>query len=215
MIDLFSAPTVTYCEQAVEGLIARPGYALSNIPYILLGIYLIVKRKESRLNLPFGLLSILIGTASFIYDATYLLLTQIIDLSAMFIFILFLLGLNLKRLKSIQANVLFLSGFLAFVVMVLFTLFIGGSMGRLLFGIGVVSVLVTELLIRLRNHDYTDKYFYLAITVFIMGFGIWLIDANKIWCDQNNVFNGRSIFHYATTIAIFFLYRFYKQFDLN
>lgn len=210
-MNLFSAPTVEYCEKATNYFIARPGYAISNLPYIFLGLYL-VSRKDKLAKL-FGIISILIGAASFFYDSTFTLLSQIIDLSVMFIFINFLIVLNLKRLKNIKNKYLVSVVLISYLVFISITILLGGSSGRILFGIGVLLQIISEIYLKVRNKDVSILNWSIAVAIFILGFGIWLFDGMKIWCDPNNIFNGRAIFHYLTTISIYYLYKHFKQFE--
>jgi hypothetical protein len=211
-MNLFSKPTVEYCEKATNFIISRPGYAISNLPYIFLGVFLL--SKKPKLAKVFGSFSILMGLASFIYDSTFTLLSQLVDLSMMFLFINFLLFINIRRLNSNPPIKKLLVIYIFLFAVFLFTTFIlSGSTGRVLFGLSASLLVITEFYLNSRNKDHIFKNWLIALTFFIFGFGIWLLDANQIWCDTNNILNGRNIFHYLTAISIYYLYKHYQQFE--
>lgn len=197
-------PTVEYCEQVIEGLIARPGYFISNIPYIILGVFLITRKDKVAKIL--GTLSILIGVFSGIYDASFKFNAQIFDLMAMFALINFLFVFNLYKLKlaSKQASI-----FLAIIFQLTYLLGIisfEGSSGRMLFGLFVLGVILTEYIIYKRKLVESHKYFLVALATFLVGFLIWTFDASQTICSPVEWLNGRAIYHYITTATIYYLY---------
>ncbi len=205
-------PTVKYCENAVSGVIARPGYFISNLPFILLGIWLLF--KKDRLSKVFGLFSIGIGLASSIYDASFRYNAQIIDLKMMFAFINFLIILNLNSLfKLSKARSIALFIILQLIYGVLLITLKGG-IGSLLFGIAVAALIGMQFWIWKLNSNSEKMFWSIAFIVFILGWLIWQFDANQIWCDPSTLFNGRAVFHYLTTVAIYFLWRHYNA-DVN
>ena len=200
-------PTVTYCELPIESVIARPGYFLSNIPYILLGIYIFT--RPGRYSKIFGILTIMIGIFSALYDASFKYNAQILDLLGMFSFITFLLILNLKYLGNLQSKLsTFVFSFSLLFVYLSAILVLEGSAGRISFGLLVLGFLVTEYL-KFKKHMIVEniKYFIFGLLLFIIGFLIWNLDANGIWCSSISIFNGRAIFHYLTGGSIYFLYK--------
>ena len=69
---LFSEPTINYCESAISGLIKRPYYALSNLAFFIVAIFIIKDGKGSKLSKAFGYIIILVGLLSFLYDSSFL-----------------------------------------------------------------------------------------------------------------------------------------------
>lgn len=216
-MKLLSKPTVEYCEKPINFIISRPGYAISNLPYIFLGLFLLLKKNKSATTNLFGCFAIAIGLASFFYDATYTLLSQLIDLSVMFTFINSLIVLNLLRLhQNINRRNLLSIFVLIFITYILLTFALGGSTGRILFGLSVVALIVTEVMnkVKYRNTYSLSKWTY-AFLIFIFGFILWLFDAQQIVCFEWSIFNGRSLFHYCTAGSIYFLEKFYGQFKFS
>ena len=92
---LLQVPTVHYCEMALNAIIARPWYALSNIAFLIVGS--VILRQGGQHSKAFGGLALLIGTLSFVYDSTFTYLSQLFDLSGMLLLIGYLLYLNLSH----------------------------------------------------------------------------------------------------------------------
>jgi len=211
MINFPILPTVLYCEPILDSFIKRPFYAISNIPYVLIGIYLIYSNRnnEKSLGKIFGLHMIMIGVFSFLYDAQVTFFTQILDLSAMFLFISFYFILNLQKLKPrVKINYPFIFILLNIINLILIIV-LQGSSGRILFASVLVGAVGIEiyLIFKEKLRLVQINYFIWAIFLLAIGFGIWMLDANHIWCDSTNILNGRGVFHYLTAISIFLLYK--------
>lgn len=194
---LLSSPTIQYCESPMSGLIKRPEYALSNLPYLILGGYFLSKKNE--LSSKFGLITIFIGVFSFLYDSFPVYLTQLLDLFMMFVFATFLLSLVIKKSKPLWF--LPLLGIVA-------TYAFQGFAGNFVFG----SMILTYIFIELRNSSKQGshfKYWLIAFSIFASGFLFWLTDGVLSWCPSSILLSGRAIFHYTTVASIFFLHKYY------
>lgn len=208
---LLSEPTVAYCEPAAAGFIARPGYFISNIPYILLGIYILTRRPQTRLNTLFGVSLIAVGSFSAIYDATFTFGAQIFDLIAMTNLVILFFDLNLRRIFNLRTRQLLaihisLLGFYTLLVTML-----EGSSGRIFFGVIIAMIVATELLLYFRKKSPKFHLWLIAFVLFIVGFGIWLLDANQILCDPTNLFNGRGVYHYMTAGSVWCIWKYYRR----
>ncbi len=214
MRSLLAAPTVTYCEQAVRGLIKRPWSALSNLAFIGVGISILLSGKGSRLSRLFGGIALLIGVVSTFYDITYIYGLQLLDLTGMLVFVGLLLYLNLSALGLKKRILPSISASIAFAVL-LIVLF-QGYMGDVVFGAYVVGVIITQLMLfKLKKHE-NQHLWLVAFGVFIVGFCFWLADSTRYYCSDFGLLNGRAIFHYCAAASIYLLFRFYdRQTDLD
>lgn len=199
-------PTVEYCEQATYSIIARPGYFISNFVYILLGFYFL--SQPGKLAKSFGLISIVVGIFSAIYDASFLFYAQILDLSAMAILVLFLLGLNFNKLNLLNHKKIISLLSILLITYMAVILLLEGQSGRIMFGIFVLGVIMTDYLCLKTNPQKDKKYFLLALFLFLLGFLIWMVDATQTICSPIEYLNGRSIYHYLTALSIFYLYKY-------
>lgn len=199
-------PTVDYCEKAISGIIARPEYFISNISYILVGIYLLT--RKDRFGKILGVISLMVGSFSAIYDASFRFNAQLLDLSSMFLLINFLLLYNLSKLKITSKRKLIILGIFLQAMYFIGINFLEGQSGRILFGLGVFGILVTEYIFWKRKVVLNYKIFISAFLLFIIGFLIWLLDSNKILCSPSIPLNGRTVFHILTVVSIYLLYRY-------
>jgi len=198
-------PTIAYCEAATQSLIRRPYYFLSNFVYLGLALWLLT--RKGILAKQFGVIALLVGVASSLYDMTFLYLFQLIDLGVMIVFISFLIYLNYpKAERKYILSKLSLIGGLA--VISIFCL--KGVSGDVVFGLYVVFFIWQSIgrfgLTALRKSKWAS-----ALLVFVLGFAFWIMDFTKVYCSSFGLLNGRSVFHYTTAISIFLLYGFYSQ----
>lgn len=204
---LLQTPTVHYCEMALNAIIARPWYALSNIAFLIVGS--VILRQGGQHSKAFGGLALLIGTLSFVYDSTFTYLSQLFDLSGMLLLIGYLLYLNLSHVVPRQLlKQLLLVGFV--VALGLIILFKGYA-GNIIFGTAVLGYVGSELyLIRTKKHS-RPALWLLAFGLFVVGVAFWLSDTTQLYCADIGLLNGRAIFHYTNAASIYLLFRFYTQ----
>jgi len=205
---LLSAPTIQYCEAALDMVIARPWYALSNLAFIAVGI--VVVARGGRYSKLFGSLALLVGVLSFTYDATYTYLSQLLDLAGMLSLIGVLLYLNLRLFATHQRR--FILGLVATIIASLVAIiFFRGFAGNVLFGLFVLSYIASELyLLGTKRHKH-GKRWLLALIIFAIGFVFWLCDASHVYCLDFGLLNGRSVFHYTNAVTLYLLYVFYLK----
>lgn len=204
---LLGAPTVQYCETAMNALIARPWYAISNVAFLVVGVLILVKGGRYRI---LGGIALLVGVLSFTYDASYTYLSQLLDLSGMLVFVSTLLYLNLRPFVSSRRKLI---GILAasLTVALCMILALKGYAGDLVFGLLVLGYIVTELhLLRTKKH-IDGRIWALALGVFALGFIFWLCDASHIYCVNFGLVNGRAVFHYTNAASIYLLFAFYRR----
>lgn len=205
MSILTDAPTVEFCEKAGSGILARPFYAISNLPFLIISV-LILRKSKNLLALLFAATVGLVGLFSFIYDAAPSRLTQLIDLTGMFLIISALITVNITRLRinNLRNNLIvlpiitFISSFI--------TYFLKGISGNIIFGLLVLTYIFSELYLKKENNL---KEWLGAFLIFATGFIIWLFDFKNWYCLPGNYLNGRGVFHILTAISIYLLYKYY------
>lgn len=210
MSILTGAPTVEFCEKAGQGLIARPFYALSNLPYLFVS-YLIIKKGKGTLAKLFAITTGVIGTLSLIYDIRPVRLTQLTDLMGMYIFAGLLLTLTLSRLlsKPLKVILFFVAPLVGFGY--LSTILLGGQSGNIIFGTYIFVHILGELFMKLKGRSQSYALWVKAFAVFMVGFASWLLDVTKTFCADFGLLNGRVVFHYAGAAAAYLLYLFYAS----
>lgn len=207
-------PNVYFCEEATNQIIARPGYFISNIPYILLGIYLLYISQNKYAKL-IGIASILVGIFSGIYDASYTFYANILDLMGMLILLNVLFYISLKNIIQNQKILIFMLIINQIVYLVL-ALVIQSRIGQIWFGVNILVYIITESIILFKNKNKLNKNYFLAgVIVFLIGFMFWLPDGLDLYCFPSDWLQGRGIFHYITTIAIYLIYKYYTSSNIE
>lgn len=207
-MNLFGAPTIEFCEKAGDGIIKRPFYALSNIAYLFVG--LLILSKKTKLSKAFGYTALFIGFASFMYDASYTYLSQLVDLFGMLLFINVPLYFSAKRYFKITTRKLVLIQTLLISLGMFLIVYFKSFSGAFIFGSFIVMVTVLELLLWQSGQTKGIKQWLVGLALFVLGFIVWLPDASGLLCDPSNIINGRSIFHILTSITIYLLYQYYE-----
>lgn len=207
MRSLLAQPTVTYCEQSGQGLIKRPWSALSNLAFVGVGLAILLRGKGSHLSKLFGGTALLVGLLSTFYDITYTYGSQLLDLSGMLIFVGLLLYLNISSLglRRHIAKVIVISIVLSVGLIILFQ----GYAGDIIFGLYVLAVVATEVMLIHQKKHRNTRLWFIALSIFALGFGFWLTDSSRLYCLNLGLLNGRAIFHYCGATAIYLLYRYY------
>jgi hypothetical protein len=208
---LFDIPTVSFCEKITNGFIKRPWYALSNVGYLLVGLLILRKGGKSVLGSLLGYSTLLVGLLSFVYDATYIRLTQLFDITGMLIFILVLIFIAQSSISrfSLRRYLFFSIPLLLFLIIT--TYFMGAQSGNIISGLLIVLFISLEYYCYKKNLHHGYKYLLTGSLLLITGFSIWLLDTTKTVCFGFGLLNGRSIFHFLTAIAIYQVYEFYSS----
>lgn len=207
MRALLSSPTITYCEAALDGIIKRPWYALSNIAFFV-SAYLIYQTEKTRLARQFAFITAMVGVLSLLYDTTYTYLSQLLDLAAMLLFVSLLVYLNLKALYPKFRAIFWLT--IVGIAALLAIIYFGAYSGNVIFGLYIITVIITEAILLRTGKHKNGKLWLIALLVFASGFAIWLFDASKVYCFDFGLLNGRAIFHYTSAFVMYQMFRFYR-----
>lgn len=219
----FLPPTIQFCEKNLCSFITAPSNTFSNLAYIIIGVYLLLKRKNESSSLRLKLISIsaiLTGVASFLYHASFTLFFQFFDLSAMYLFSSLLIVLNWKRLMGGSDRKLLFS-FIGLVFSSMVVLFIFKKIGIYIFALHLLIAMSLELKIFLKKKTLEHKFdisffsyyknFLISIILFGVAFGFWILDYKRIVCDpDNHILQGHAIWHILTAFCYLFLFKFYS-----
>lgn len=210
--------THIWCEEQLCSWVREPANTFSNISYVIIGILILMSaRKHAYPHLKLlGWFSILLGFMSGFYHATSSFFGEVLDYSSMFLISSYVLVANLSRMYKWSPKRMTIAAALLFLVSVI-GLIQFRTVGAVFFGIQINAALIVELIIRKKA---SPRPFYkplgIACLLFLGAWGIWNLDTHRIVCDPTNHFiNGHAIWHVATAIAIWFIYKFYTQFELK
>ncbi len=210
--------THIWCEEQLCSWVREPANTFSNISYVIIGILILMNARKhaySHLKL-LGAFSILLGFMSGFYHATSSFFGEVLDYSSMFLISSYVLVANLSRIYKWSPKKMTIVASLLFAVSVI-GLIQFRTVGAVFFGIQINIALIAELIVRKRAHSHPHyKPLWIALSLFLGAWGIWNLDTHRIVCDPTNHFiNGHAIWHVATAIAIWFIYKFYTQFELK
>lgn len=216
----FEPATMKFCEENLCSYIKQPANTWSNLAYIFVGIFLWFKiRKETNSSslLLFSISAVLVGINSFLYHASFIFYTQVLDLTSMFLLSCLLIAFNLKRAGWIQEKKLNLIYLLSVLISLALLLLIKKKSGEYIFGIHIGIALFLELLIVLRKNIY-PKYrnLQIAIGIFLISYIAWILDITGILCSPDNHFlQGHAAWHIINSFCFIYLYLFYKDCELT
>ena len=167
----------------------------------------------------FGPAVILTGLFSLLFHASVTLFFQFFDFVGMFLIVNLLIVINLLRLKLISSSnknkyflllvIISCTSYISFVILKLPVQFVMLGFALIAIGLEIKSKLNSKEMIIYKN------YFFTIIFLLIAG-AMLFIDLNRIICDPTNHYvQGHALWHVFNSFALWFLYKFYEQFDLS
>jgi hypothetical protein len=215
----FSPATIRFCEESICSWIKRPSETWSNLIYILVGILILflVRRENKRHLSLFGYLAILLGIFSGIFHASDTFFGELLDLSSMYLIVIFCITLELKRLIPMPRSK-FLIIFLSLSAGSIISLILNKTMGIIifiiLFGLGLFTIRKVYHMQIKKGLIVDYAYFKKMAYTILIAWGIWWTDYLKILCvPENHILTGHAIWHLMTGVCIYYIYKFFAQFD--
>lgn len=212
----FAPSTLSFCEEALCFWIKTPANTWSNLGYVLAGIYL-VRKAQGRPQSPagaIGYLAFLTGIMSFAYHASLIFVTEVLDIGSMILLSTLFLSMNLLRLKVLNARVWWPFYLLLNAISVGLLIVVKTS-GIWIFGAQLgVSILLEIVLARRQSEPTQYSSYFMALGLFGLSYGIWILDFQKVICNPTNHFiQGHAIWHTLNAVAYIPIYQFYVQFS--
>ncbi len=211
----FSPATAMFCEQNLCSWIAQPSNTWSNLPFAIVGIMIVRTNKDRPLLKLLGHSAWILGIGSFMFHASASFIFEAWDLLGMFMISGLMLSFNFARYSENQSVSKLIGLFLGMTALAFAILLSFPSIGIALFAIQVALALHLEVLMDLREDPVEFKYAKYFIGAFVLAFILWNLDIHGIVCDPNNhILTGHAVWHLLNAVAIWFIYRFYAQFQL-
>lgn len=163
-----------------------------------------------------GWFSIFLGIMSAFYHATSSFFGEVLDYSTMFLISIYLVVANLSRLYKWSPAKVKLVAAALFAVSVVGLIQLK-TVGAVFFGIQIWTAVIIELILRKRFAQRPHyKHLGISVALFTVSWGVWNLDTHRIVCDPtNHIINGHAIWHLGTAIAIWYIFKFYTQFELR
>jgi Ceramidase len=212
------SPNIKWCEETLCQWISEPANTWSNLGYMIVGLlitYLSVKNKHSFKITQFGPIVFFMGAMSFVYHLSNIYLTQILDFVGMFLFVGWVIGINLIRLKKIKSNQLlgFNLGLTLFYSGVMHLMYVNEIKFQMLILISAVIIVITEFLAK-KHLKINYTWFFVSLAMLCSAFSFSISDHTGYWCHptEHGWFSqGHAVWHWLGSIAMFAIYKHYSQ----
>lgn len=217
--EKFGAPNIKWCEETLCQVISEPANTWSNMSYIIafVAMYFITRKLKSKTlrYTPYAML--IMGLGSFYFHASNFYISQVFDFIGMFVFVHWLIALNLMRAKFFdlaKAKIYYL-GFMLLNVIVIHLFYINMTNFQFLIVLAVILILLSEYLARKKNSKpKSSKYLTLALIGILIAETFSILDLSRVMCNPtNHIIQGHAIWHIVSGLALFWAFIYFKQFD--
>ena len=208
--------TIQFCEKPICAWITQPANTWSNLFFIIAGWFIWqAARKNQRSDLLIvGGSAVFLGFASGLFHASGTFFFEFFDLAGMFLISSMMVTLNARRWLRLS-NSAVIAMFLALTLSGMGIMLIERWAGIPIFGTHIAMALTIELIVHLRGDRVLYKDMFYMVGSFAAAFSFWIGDITGRLCDPGNHFiSGHGVWHTLNALAILFLYRFYRQFEL-
>jgi len=205
-------PHKCFCEAIHhQSYIKQFSNTVSSFSFVYLGILIIFQNQQNKLFQIFGLFTAFIGLGSAFFHATLSFLGQSFDLAGIYLLTSFIFVYALYRiynLGTIESMIL--------LIIINFVLDIGliytPELRRYLVGLLVVFGLLSEVFyIKSRLVNIQTKWITYSSISIVLAFCVWVVDIQKILCYPQSIFQGHALWHFLSTLSIYFLYKYYRS----
>ncbi len=219
--EKYGAPNIKWCEETLCQVVSEPANTWSNIGYILAAfvIYLWAKKTKHTELKWLAPAMFLMGACSLYYHLSNFYISQILDFVGMYLFVFWLLVLNLRKAKLItrkmQVPAHIIISLLA--TLTLHYMYLNHIKFQMIIAIGVLTILICEFLAYKRSSVKRHyKYFFTGIILVGLAQLASQLDLQRIWCDpSNHVLQGHALWHLLAAIGLTISYKHWAQEDYS
>jgi hypothetical protein len=203
-------PNNCFCEKIYFNQTAQPVNSFTNIFYLYAGMMILFSLKKWDLfSIVYAYIVILLGIGSYFYHASMTFFGMYLDVFFMYVYILFLIIFLLYKTRILKKY----PAIWIYSILLIFSgifLYQSPLLRRFLFGFYVI--LTIFVFFKVKNQiSLKPKYFYIALLLFTISYGIWLLDYYKILCNPESLIQGHGIWHTIDSFVIYYLYLFFKE----
>lgn len=209
---------IKWCEERLCTWVNEPANAWSNLAFVLVAAAIVrLERGRSTRGLrrAYAPLVALIGATSFVYHASNVWLTQVLDFLGMYLFCCLLLGLGLVRLGWLTPRALprvFVAVVAALTLVSAAIVRHGAPIQGVVLAL-IVMIIAAEVACR-RRATYRLGAFLLAAALLAVALACSLLDATRVWCDPtDHVLQGHAAWHVLSALSLLAAYLHVRQFD--
>ena len=189
-------PNNCFCENLHAGAIFQPVNMVSSLAFVVAGIFIAFRYKNSW-GYIYALLLAITGIGSSYYHAHLDFIGQTIDVVGMYLLVTFVLLAVFERARK-----MFLVYFLTSNAILILILIYAPEFRRYVFA-GLVVTLVTVLL----KQNILKKYFWASLLIMVLATAIWTLDIMDIWCWPDSYLQGHAIWHVLGAVSAVLLFK--------
>ena len=189
-------PNNCFCESLHAGAIFQPVNMFSSLAFVVAGIFIAFRYKNSW-GYIYALLLAIIGIGSAYYHARLGFIGQTIDVAGMYLLVTFVLFAVFERTRKY-----FLAYFLAGNAVLISILISVPTLRRYVF-----AVLVLVLVVTFWKQNLLNKYFWASLLIMVIATAIWTLDIMSIWCWPDSYLQGHAIWHVLGAVSAVLLFK--------
>lgn len=225
-------PDSCFCEKPRGTLLQQPTNTYSNLTFCLVGciIYAMIARtldqpsKEDAESVfwvyatVYATGCVLLGLGSGLYHASMVFAFQVVDNVGMYFIICWAFTYNLVRLSPERfQQAVFYSTYFSQIALFTYINIAFPVVRRYAFFVMVIIYIVSEYYVDVKKRgelsaeDYQMNWtvWFLALGSIALGFFLWNMDQNKVWCDPTSLFQLHGVWHSLCALSSFLLFYFY------
>jgi Ceramidase len=212
--------THCFCENPrIGSLFQQPSNSWSSFGYVLAGFFLMLdalSRKGTNAFPPegaimFGIAAITVGVGSVLLHATLTLWGQFADVLGMYLVSGFSLVYALAKIAGLnrtKSAVLYIA---ICTVLVIVLLVVPEARRWLFFAVLLTALILEIAFARPLRPNVILRYLLLAALVKAIGFGVWLLDQNRILCAPDSLIQGHAFWHLCGAVSLWLTYCYFRS----
>lgn len=220
LLHAFGPPNIKWCEERLCSIVQEPANTWSNLPYIIVGLWILSQARGRRPFRVLGAAAIVMGALSLVYHASNTYATQVLDFVGMFVYLSLLLVWNLRRLGIVSGQTRSVSAYFLLVyanmaLLLIFPLALGLPIQSIIM-VGTIGTFALEALLAPRTIRALGagpyRQYGLAVLFLASAAMASYLDLSRRWCDPSNHWaQGHALWHLLTAASIIFVFRFYEK----
>lgn len=210
-----------FCEASLCSWIRQPANTWTNIGFVLAAVFILrAARRDHYEHLRgLALIALATGLGSAFFHASETFVGRLFDYGGMYLGAAYMLSVNVRRwlLPSRRAVRLVFWGAVAGPVLLMIVDDQYAVALYIVIGMFCCLLLEAFLFLRQRGSGMRTRYRWLGAywLLVLVAFAFWWLDKKRLLCSPGNHWiSGHGAWHLLGALALYFVYLFYRQFDV-